>query len=424
MSRTGLVLLLATLAVGCRCKEPAPTTRAPTTTTWAPHTVHDVPDDVYGVPSWSRVFALAFERSVSIGVPACHVADAGCLGADPVQFRTEPMVSKALVVGRDEPLAFIGEQVTFLQQADRAAALEVAIDEALRVDPSTAPVAAVLFQNDVWERVDAITAAIQSEPSANWAVLERLRKRLIELLHHLSLTRAQLAALSSNEVTVANRFPELLAGFGQRDGWAEVIAESTERRGSNDWARTTRHSERHGFRVVFRVFIQHPAGQAGVEEAVRRWPTPLPAGTRFVITGTPLVVLKDGTLEAAPFITLLETRQAMRDDFPATQLGALENDVLEGRRFSLTHAMAQTGGLERLGRDTLIPVGATCMPDFTTRLPAASTCTTCHGATGARLTGPMAHGDIRFSVNSDETNAARAVAAAKRKSQSFRTLDW
>jgi len=157
---------------------------------------------------------------------------------------------------------------------------------------------------------------------------------------------------------------------------------------------------------------------------LRRWPEPLPAGTRFVITGAPMALLRDGSLEPAPFITSLETRQAQPEGFIPTQIGALEHDVLEGRRSSITRTIADSGGLERLGRDALVPVGATCMPDFTSRLPSASTCLMCHGPTGARITGPMAHGEVRFELTDDSAAAARAVAEAKRASETFQTLRW
>jgi hypothetical protein len=45
----------------------------------------------------------------------------------------------------------------------------------------------------------------------------------------------------------------------------------------------------------------------------------------------------------------------------------------------------RTRGLERRGRDALLPVGAICIPDFTSRLPAASTSLMGHGPAGARV---------------------------------------
>lgn len=421
-----VVLVVVLSLCGCRCKDkpvevPAVVPRV--LTTWAPHEVAAVPDDVYGVPAWSKVFALAFERKVSIGVPSCHLADGGCLGVEPMQMRGEPMVSQDQILGRDEPLAFIGEQVTFLEAPDRRVRLEQAIAEAMRVDPSTAPLAAVLFQNDLWERVDAITAAIRNEPGADWAVLQDLRKKLVALMKRVALTKAQLATIASNEGAITRRYPELLAGFGERDGWVELVSQSTEHRGST-WQRTTRHAERHGYRMVFRVFVHHPQGGGVLAQALTRWPEPLPAGTRFVITGAPMALLADGSIGPAPFISLVETRQAMAEGFIPTQLGALEHDVLEGTRASLTRASSDSGGLERLGRDALIPVGATCMPDFTSRLPAASTCLMCHGPTGARITGPMGHPEVRVELTDDGALAGRAVAEAKRASESFQTLAW
>lgn len=404
-----VVLVLA----GCKCREPVKAVEprpARALTTWLPHEPAEVPEDVYGVPAWSKVFALAFERRVQVGLPSCAV-DGGCAGRDPLAIRAEPMVSNDLVLGRDEPLAFIGEQVTFLEAPARRAALERAIDEAMRVDPASAPVAAILFQNDLWERVDAITAAIATQPGADWAVLEGLRTKLVALMKHVSLPRAVLEGLHSNEGAVERRFPQLLAGFSTRDEWVEIVSRSREHQ---QWRLTTRHAERHGHRVVFRVFVHHPSGRAAVEQLAARWPEPFPEGSRFVITGAPLVRTREGELIVAPFITLLETRQARAQGFIPTSVGALENDVLEGKRSTLVRSLDDTGGLELLPRDALIPVGATCMPDFTTRLPSASTCAGCHGPTGARLTASLGTEEAQFRLTSDASEAANAVAESKR----------
>lgn len=408
--RIFVVVLL--LVAGCKCREPvkpiAPAARA--MTTWAVHEVADVPEDVYGVPAWSKVFALAFERRVQVGVPSCAV-DGGCLGRDPLAIRAEPMVTNEVVLGRDEPLAFIGEQVSFLEAPARRAALERAIDEAMTIDPVSAPVAAVLFQNDLWERVDAITAEIATQPGADWAALEAIRTKLVTLMKHVSLPREVLDGLHSNEGAVERRYPHLLAGFSTRDGWLEVASRSREH---GAWRRTTRHAERHGHRVVFRVFVHHPSGRAALEQLVSHWPEPFPEGSRFVITGAPLVRTREGELVAAPFITLLETRQARAQGFIPEAIGALANDVLEGKRSTLVRSLDDSGGLELLPRDALIPVGATCMPDFTSRFPSASTCSGCHGPTGARLTASLGTEEAQFRLIDDAREAASAVADAKR----------
>ncbi len=429
------VLLLLVGCAGCRCKEPvAPVALKPahTQTSWAAHEPAESPGDVYGVPAWSKVFALAFERKVSFGVPAC-VDDGGCLELDSMQVRRAPTVSRTEVLGKDEPLAFIGEQVTFLEAPSRIARLERAIDEAMKIDPSSAPVAAVLFQNDLWERVDAITHAIAVEPTADWQTLERLRGKLVRLMKHVALGKDQLAALPRNEALVERRFPHLLEGFAARDGWSEVRARLVSRHDGKS-SDTTVHAERHGQRMVFRVFVHHPVSAAAFEQSIAptqaapgqiaQWQQPQPAGTRFVITGAPVHRTREGELMAAPFITLLESRQARAEGSLPGPIGALGHDVLEGTRASVTRSLADTGGLELLPRDALVPVGATCMPDFTSRLPSASTCLMCHGPTGARITGPMAHGEVRFELTDDGAAAARAVAEAKRASASFQTLRW
>lgn len=426
-----LVLAVVVTLTGCRCKEAvtAPVSKpiepkpAHARTSWALHEPSEVPEDVYGVPAWSKVFALAFERKVSVGVPTCAVSDGGCLERDALQLRGEPTVSQDWVLGKDEPIAFIGEQVTFLEEPKRYERLERAIERAMEVDPSGVPVAAVLFQNDLWERVDAITEQIATEPTADWQRLERLRGRLVALMHKVALSKEQLDAIGNNEPAIVRAHEALLAGFAARDGWFEIAVSSTPKHGSHDWVATTRHSERHGFRVVFRVFVHHPAGRGALEAAVAKWPEPLPAGTRFVVTGAPMHLTRDGSLAPAPFITLLETRQALAEGATPGVLKDLPHDVLEGRRAVLTKSLVEAG-FERLPRDALIPVGGTCMPDFTTRLPAAAACTMCHGPAGNRLTGPLGHAEIRVSLSGDPSEAGRAVAKAKRSSSTFAVLGW
>jgi hypothetical protein len=174
--------------------------------------------------------------------------------------------------------------------------------------------------------------------------------------------------------------------------------------------------------VLFRsVFVRHPGGTNAARLAVERPAEPFPEGTRFVITGAPLVVTREGGIVAAPFITLLETRVAAAQGSTPGAVGAISADVLEGSRARLVRALDD---FVLLPRDALIPVGATCMPDFTTRVPLTSTCVSCHGPTLARLNGSVGQNDTRFWLEADPGAAAEAVRALKQGAEEFRVLAW
>lgn len=101
-------------------------------------------------------------------------------------------------------------------------------------------------------------------------MLEALRTKLVALMKHVSLPRAALEALHSNEGAVEHQFRSC-SRASPRDGWVELVSRSREHQ---VWRTTTRHSERHGHRVVFRVFVHHPSGRAVVEQLAARWPEP------------------------------------------------------------------------------------------------------------------------------------------------------
>lgn len=405
-------VLVLTVVTGCTCKPktvPSVVIERPPhqSTRWLQHVVSEKPDDLYGVPAWSKVFALAFERKVSLSVPPCVVSDAGCSALGPLEVFSAPFVAQEQLLGGDQPQAFIGQQVTFLEESDRLRRLERAIDDAMKIDATTAPVAAVLFQNDLLERIDAIDTAIRSEADADWRVLSGLRKKLWALVEHLALSADTVRGLPSNLARVAGAFPEL-AGLERKGDWVEVVGSHTEHgMPGTPWRHSSHHAIGHGYRQVFRVFVHAPR-----EVVERSFETrlPLDPGTRFVITGGPMAFTRERRWVAVPFITLVETRVAAPEGFIPRGLDDLNVDVFEGTRAKLVRELETSGGLERLSRGALIPQGATCSPNMSVRVPLATTCSMCHGIRGASVTGAMSHGEQRFSVAESDVQAEAAVA--------------
>lgn len=403
-----LLLVALTFAASCKCKAPS-VTNAPKQPLVAPASsfvAPQAPPDVFGVSQWSLVFALLTQHELAITVPACADSDAGCGGLPNRLLYEQGFVPRRLVAV-DEPQAFLSGDISFLAEPERLAKLERAIDAAMTVDASHVPIAAVLFQNDVFERVDAIRHARRRDRTIDWAPLTKLERRLLALADHLALPEAVVRTLPSNEARVEAQFPELLTGFASRRGWHEVLSHSTESL-EQEWRHTSRHSQMHDHRLVFRVFVR--ADEAVARGLVATVPVDAPEGTRFVLAAWPVARTKEGTWAVAPFVTLIETREGtvFRDD---AGVADLPNDVLEGSRLGMVH----DGGLERLSRTALIPSGATCMPDTSIRVPVASACLGCHGPVGRRLSGPRAHGDNRLELTSDENAAARFVLDARRE---------
>jgi hypothetical protein len=272
---------------------------------------------------------------------------------------------RSLFEGGDEPLAFIAGDVGKLNRVDARAA----IDEAMALDPTRNPRAAMLAQNDLWERFDALAAR---DPD------DALLLPLAQLIRHLALPAEP--SPPSNALTA---------------GMTEV---RTELHNGETWDATTRHSDSWGQRTVFRVFV----GPSAVVPAPH---ARFPAGTRLTLVGTPLVFATDGQLHPAPFPTTVESRIV-----GTTGYGI---EVLHARR---------SAGLEPVPLDAPVPPGSTCMPDLTRRVALKDACQQCHRGDGGQLTGPLDRGELRVSIETDPGAAAQAVIARKTQSPSYALL--
>jgi hypothetical protein len=120
-------------------------------------------------------------------------------------------------------------------------------------------------------------------------------------------------------------------------------------------------------------------------------------------------------------VAVIELRTA-RAFTAATPLEALPFEVLEGKRALLRLPTPPGGGLVQLGPHTLIPIGATCMTDRSSREPLRATCVSCHRAGPTRLMGPLDFGELRMVPEDDPSGAGREVARVKAASPELAAL--
>jgi hypothetical protein len=360
--------------------------------------------------SANTLHALLFDRERSVGLAPCSLSDAGCLGLSVNELHRTPFVAQKIHEGGDEPLAFIGGEVDFL--AGRAAKIETAAAE---VSKLASPVAQVLLQNDLWERFDALNESTDSDAP-------RLRATLARTIRGLALPRAELEALPSNLDEVGRAYPALLPGWGGPE-WLEIRSEYSEDPTSTELLRTTAHAQRWGHRVAFRVLARAPP-EAGGAEWLRQHlsiDTELPAGTILALVGSPLAVSAEGEVVPLNLVTLIELRKS-RGSMPAQTIGELQFDVLEGKRALLRLDPRPNGGLVHLPPETPLPVGATCLPDRSSREPLKGACTMCHGSGATKLSGPFAHGTLKLFEEKDPAAAAREVSRVKAASKDLAEL--
>jgi len=424
MRRAGMALGLvgAVAALGCKCRADPPPAESPL----ALPSVPPVPSgfvagarrfDADVEHPYNAVHRALFDRESEANVPDC--VDAGtCVQGSPMAPLGGPSARRRVHLGGDELAIFSGPNVDYLAEAARATEVERAVERALGLDPTRAPIAALLLQNDLWDRYDQIFADLAKGDRAGGDELRRVQRAVVRLIRHLALAPAAIGALPDNLAEVEAAYPTLIPGLSRRQGWTEIRTRANERR-SEPLRYATRHTRVAGHRLVFRVLVAAPGG-------VLRLPTSerpsLPPGTRFALVASPLAIARGAELVASPLVTLIELRVASSESFVARSLTELPFDVLDGRRALLTQVPRPGGGLERLAPDALVPLGATCMPSMGVLVPMRSACPNCHGMPGATLTGPMTHGDVVFEEEPDPKAAFARTIAEKGLDPAFAAL--
>ncbi len=248
---------------------------------------------------------------------------------------------------------------------------------------------------------------------------QKLLPAIAKLMHRLALPGEQLARIETNLGEMAESFPALLPGFPKREeGWMEIRRERPSADGG--FEPFTSHSERWGSRRYFRIFARVPNPVGGSEwfHTPIRAHVRLPENSVVLLAASPLVITSEGELMASRLITLAEVREVKTDVLPGVPLPFA---VLEGTRAGLVAKPRHTAGLHQLAPETPIPMGATCVPDLSVRVPLTSSCESCHGDR-AKLGGAFAADDERIALEEDPRAAAEVVIARKRAQPAFERL--
>src|SRR5215470_10624511 len=271
----------------------------------------DEPAPVYSADprdSWNRLFHLLYARKLraQVGPP-------------------ESSKTISRLEGGDIPEFFFPPDAGYLVEEPRRSRLRAAL-EAEVSSPSLrgrTPEARILFQQDLWNRFDALHALAAKDSHA--IPLARLVARLMA---KVALTNDELSGMRPSFAEVNQERQDLLDPrlFEADSGWSELISYFDERPGSGPAGGTTMHARRAGWRIVFRRFVRvppeaggeaclrehvastHGAGKSGpaVEGPCGR--NGLPSGTTALLLETPLALSAEGELHPVPLVLAAQVR--------------------------------------------------------------------------------------------------------------------
>ena len=369
--------------------------------------------------SWNRLFHLLYARNVraQVGSPDSSKA---------------PWKSITRLEGGDIPEFFFPPDAGYLVEEPRRSRLRSALEVEVS-SPSLrgrTPEARILFQQDLWNRFDALHALAAKDSRA--IPLARLVARLMA---RVALTNDDLSGMRPSFAEAAQERQDLLDPrlFEAGSGWSELISYFDRRPGSEPAGGTTMHARRAGWRIVFRRFVRVPP-EAGGEACLREHvasthgagkPGPavegpcgrngLPSGTTALLLETPLALSAEGELHPVPLVLAAQVRVASPG-------GAFA--VLHAPRLAVS-ASPRRLTLERLGEQDLIPQGSSVVARFDRQplVRVGESCVLCHGPDGARLGTATLQLPPRTEVVAPaNTVEADRVLRAKRESESFRAL--
>jgi hypothetical protein len=364
--------------------------------------------------SWNRIYHLLFSRRVEVIVEGKKVD------------RLE---------GGDIPLFFYSDyEIMCLLEDRRFGALVKDLEREIG-SPSTAgrsSIAKILFQQDLWNRFDALFAYVHSPPrTPEEKPLKHRAGHLRDLVGKLIALTApasrELRQLASNFDAVTQLHQEVDREFSSPETkWREVVEHGY---GSE----TTRHAATAGFRQVFRVFIRFPdeaGGPANLEtnHEARRV---LPDGALARLIETPLVVTVEGKISVVPLITLVQSRtigklvvndECSENPFFCRSMGDVFR-ILHGTRKKLISSWNRPGGgLEPIADDELVPEGGTAFRRELKLIPMNKLCPGCHIPNGRRLGAEATHGSIKGVLHPTNTIEEENVIKAKQASPDFQAL--
>ena len=380
----------------------------------------DEPPPVYSTDPrdpWNRLFHLLYGRKLRAQLSTPENAKA-------------PWRSVTRLEGGDLPEFFFPPDAGYLVEEPRRSRLRSLLEAEVNSPTlrGRSPEARVLFQQDLWNRFDALHALESTDSRA--VPLARL---LARLMARVALTKDELAGIRPSFAEAVQERPDLLDPrlFEADSGWSELVSDSAPEPGGG----TTMHARRAGWRLVFRRFVRVPpeaGGRGCLKEHVttthgraRGTPGPaaegpcgwkgLPSGTTALLLETPLALSADGELHPVPLLLAAQVRVARPG-------GAFT--VLTAPRLAVS-ASPRWLSLEPFGEEDLVPQMSSVFPrsDGHPLVRVRQSCVLCHGPDGAQLgTASLQRPPRTELLAPANTVEEDRVMRAKRESESFRAL--
>src|SRR5262249_11054467 len=231
-----------------------------------------------GQDPWNRVFHLLYARKLRAKVASSKDSTWRNI------IRQE---------GGDLPEFFFPPDAGFLLEEPRRSRLRSALEAEVR-SPSLrgrTPEARILFQQDLWNRFDALHVLAAKDSRAMG-----LARLLARLMARVALTADELRGLRLNFAESAGERldPRL---FEADSPWRELVSSFEEPHSEGG---TTLHARRAGWRLVFRRFVRLPPQGGELKE--------LPLGTTTLLLETPLALSADGELHPVPLPLAAQVR--------------------------------------------------------------------------------------------------------------------
>jgi len=367
---------------------------------------------------WNRLFHLLYARKLRAQVATSENSKA-------------PWSSITRLEGGDLPEFFFPPDAAYLVEEVRRSLLRSTLEAEISSPTlrGRSAEARILFQQDLWNRFDALHAL--AAKSSRAMPLARL---LARLMARVALTKDELARMRPGFAEAAQERPDLLDPrlFEAHSGWSELVSylDASEPAGG-----TTMHARRAGWRLVFRRFVRVPpeAGgksclrehlaathgrAAGRSESAGEGPcgqNGLPSGTTALLLETPLALSADGELHPVPLLLAAQVRVVRPG-------GAFT--VLHAPRLAVS-ASPRRPSLEPLEERDLVPQMSSVVPrsDGHPLVRVRQSCVLCHGPDGAQLGTASLQLPPRTELLAPANTVEEdRVLRAKRESKSFRAL--
>jgi hypothetical protein len=343
-----------------------------------------------------------------------------------------PRRSITRLEGGDLPEFFFSPRAEYLLEEPRQRRVRSALQAEISSPTlrGRTPEARILFQQDLWNRFDALHALGAKDSRA--IPLARLVARLMA---GVALTNDDLKGLQIGLAEVAQEQLDLIVEprlFEADSGWRELVSSFDP--GTDSDPQTTMHARRAGWRLVFRRFLRVPPEAGGVgclkEHVMTNQPAAdgpahsqngpcataaLPSGTTALLLETALALSAEGDLHAVPLLLAAEVRVARPG-------GAFT--IVHAPRLALA-ASPRRVSLETLGEEDLIPQLGSVFPRSSGHplVRMRQSCVLCHGSEGGLLgTNSFVIRPRTEVLNPANTIEQDRVLRAKRESESFQAL--